>query len=185
MMGSKRDEIIQVVLDLTVEKGFDNLSYKDISDIIGIKKASIHYHFPYKVDLGLAICVHMESLYDELIQKIAKESSYQKKMQLYIMFYDPANMDNTAPYFSLLSSYNTSSVLMQEKLTQICDKEYSLLYEILKLGVESNSITISQSLDIQTITILSAIKGAYKYHRIMKFDYVRKVYEYFSSELKI
>lgn len=182
-MVSKKNEIIQVVLKLTVDKGFDNLSYKDISDIVGIRKASIHYHFPYKADLGLAICDYMEALFDDLIQNINDESDFQEKLDLYMKFYDPSNKVSTAPFFSLLTSYNTSSDLMQEKLTQICDKEYHLLYSILKEGVDSNILSLDQTLELHTIAILSAVKGAYKYYRIMKYDYLNKVYEFFLKDL--
>lgn len=35
-------------------RGFNGFSYNDIAKELGIKKASIHYHFPSKTDLGRA-----------------------------------------------------------------------------------------------------------------------------------
>jgi TetR/AcrR family transcriptional repressor of nem operon len=40
---------------LLLKKGFNGFSYADIAASLGIKNASIHYHFPSKCDLGLAI----------------------------------------------------------------------------------------------------------------------------------
>lgn len=37
------------------QNGFDGFSYADLADEIGIRKASIHYHFPSKADLSAAI----------------------------------------------------------------------------------------------------------------------------------
>lgn len=36
-------------------KGFDGFSYADLAADVGIRKASIHYHFPSKADLSLAL----------------------------------------------------------------------------------------------------------------------------------
>jgi len=48
----------QAILDLTAELiqklGYKGLSYKHISERLGVKNAAIHYHFPGKADLGNA-----------------------------------------------------------------------------------------------------------------------------------
>lgn len=35
--------------------GYNSISYRDIASEIGIKSASVHYHFPQKEDLGFAV----------------------------------------------------------------------------------------------------------------------------------
>jgi TetR/AcrR family transcriptional repressor of nem operon len=49
----------QAILDkaqaLCQARGFNAFSYKDIAESLGIQKASIHYHYPTKVDLGAAL----------------------------------------------------------------------------------------------------------------------------------
>ena len=37
------------------QAGYNGVSYRDIAAEMGIKSASIHYHFPKKVDLGTAL----------------------------------------------------------------------------------------------------------------------------------
>lgn len=49
-----RTRIIDLVEQLIMERGFNAISYQDIAAVIGIRKASIHYHFPSKGDLGVA-----------------------------------------------------------------------------------------------------------------------------------
>ncbi|MEM1369728.1 MAG: TetR/AcrR family transcriptional regulator [Cyanobacteria bacterium P01_H01_bin.15] len=46
------EQILDVAEDLIRERGYNAISYADISRIIGIRKASIHYHFPTKAELG-------------------------------------------------------------------------------------------------------------------------------------
>lgn len=38
-----------------MERGFNAVSYQNVADQIGIRKASVHYHFPTKADLGVAV----------------------------------------------------------------------------------------------------------------------------------
>ena len=40
--------------DLIAARGYFGFSYADIADAVGIRKASIHHHFPSKVDLVVA-----------------------------------------------------------------------------------------------------------------------------------
>ncbi|MGF9562645.1 TetR/AcrR family transcriptional regulator [Neorhizobium sp. JUb45] len=48
---STYDHILACAQKLIVSGGYNGFSYADISDIVGIRKASIHHHFPSKVDL--------------------------------------------------------------------------------------------------------------------------------------
>lgn len=45
------DDIIRCARALIVKGGYNGFSYADISDVVGIRKASIHHHFPSKADL--------------------------------------------------------------------------------------------------------------------------------------
>ncbi|WP_264538086.1 TetR/AcrR family transcriptional regulator [Flavobacterium sp. N1736] len=56
-----KESIIEKADQYIRNKGYNAFSFKDISNDIGIKTASIHYHFPTKSDLGVAtIKEHIE-----------------------------------------------------------------------------------------------------------------------------
>lgn len=40
---------------LACRRGFDGFSYSDLADCVGIRKASVHYHYPTKADLSAAL----------------------------------------------------------------------------------------------------------------------------------
>jgi TetR/AcrR family transcriptional repressor of nem operon len=52
---SNFEHILASAQKLVVSGGYNGFSYADISKIVGIRKASIHHHFPTKVDLILAL----------------------------------------------------------------------------------------------------------------------------------
>ena len=51
------DEILACARELIVAGGYNGFSYADIAGIVGIRKPSIHHHFPSKVDLVQTLVV--------------------------------------------------------------------------------------------------------------------------------
>ncbi|MGA1805005.1 TetR/AcrR family transcriptional regulator [Rhizobium sp. HT1-10] len=50
-LSNTSDEILASARNLIMSGGYNGFSYADISEVVGISKASIHHHFPSKVDL--------------------------------------------------------------------------------------------------------------------------------------
>jgi AcrR family transcriptional regulator len=48
-------EILDLAETLLLNRGFNGFSYANISSVLKIKNAAVHYYFPAKADLGLAI----------------------------------------------------------------------------------------------------------------------------------
>jgi len=54
-MHSAKSEIIHHAQVMIQKYGFNDFSFRDIAEKVGIKSSSIHYHFPTKADLGRAV----------------------------------------------------------------------------------------------------------------------------------
>ena len=53
-----RDQVLDHAITLMMLRGFNGFSYKDLSQLIGVKTSSIHYYFPAKDDLVLEAVGH-------------------------------------------------------------------------------------------------------------------------------
>ncbi len=51
----KANEILDVAEAHMRMGGFDAISFRDLARAVGVKSASVHYHFPQKADLGKAV----------------------------------------------------------------------------------------------------------------------------------
>jgi TetR/AcrR family transcriptional regulator, transcriptional repressor for nem operon len=51
-MSDTKTRLLDVATALVQARGFHGFSFHDLADAVGIKTASIHYHFPTKADLG-------------------------------------------------------------------------------------------------------------------------------------
>jgi AcrR family transcriptional regulator len=50
-----RERILDIALDLFIEKGFDKTSLREIAERLGFSKAALYYHFASKDDILLAL----------------------------------------------------------------------------------------------------------------------------------
>jgi TetR/AcrR family transcriptional repressor of nem operon len=53
--ATTREQLLTVAADLLQRVGYASFSFRDLADAVGIRAASVHYHFPTKADLGVAL----------------------------------------------------------------------------------------------------------------------------------
>lgn len=68
-----RELLLTAAGDLLQRVGYASFSFGDLADAVGIRTASIHYHFPTKGDLGLALVdwfkLQMQPQFTELVER--------------------------------------------------------------------------------------------------------------------
>ena len=63
-MRDTRAELLHQAEALIRSRGYSGVSYADLAALVGIRKASIHHHFPTKADLATALLAHYDERYD-------------------------------------------------------------------------------------------------------------------------
>ncbi len=73
------------------QRGFDAFSYADLAKEVGIRKASIHYHFPMKADLAFGLIERYAARFTETLAEIETEhASAGAKLRAYTQVYREA-----------------------------------------------------------------------------------------------
>jgi AcrR family transcriptional regulator len=57
-----RERILDIALDLFVEKGYDKTSLREIAEELGFSKAALYYHFASKGDILMALHLRLHQL---------------------------------------------------------------------------------------------------------------------------
>jgi TetR/AcrR family transcriptional repressor of nem operon len=83
-----RDQILDLAETLIQTRGYSAFSYQDIADALGIRKASIHYHFPSKTDLGVAVIERYIARFDAALVEIADDQA-QSSMAMLDFYVQP------------------------------------------------------------------------------------------------
>lgn len=82
------DRILDLAEHLVQTRGFNGFSYADIARELGVTKASLHYHFPTKADLGLRLIErYSESFARSLASINAGNDSASTKLATYASIY--------------------------------------------------------------------------------------------------
>ncbi len=111
-----KGQIIQLADDLIREKGYNAFSFHDISKTIGIKTASIHYHFPAKSDLGVAVIEQHINMLNHIIEQYKNKSSIEKLDKLLSIYSHIKSENKVCLVGSLATDLNTVDESIKAKL---------------------------------------------------------------------
>jgi TetR/AcrR family transcriptional repressor of nem operon len=82
------EQILDLAEMLIQTRGYSAFSYQDISDALGITKASVHYHFASKTDLGIAVVDRYVARFGAALVAIAEDQS-QPSMAMLDFYIEP------------------------------------------------------------------------------------------------
>ena len=67
-MTNRRDAILDVAERLIRAHGYSGFSFRDVASEVGIKSASVHYHFPTKPDLAAEVAKRYRQRFFEAVE---------------------------------------------------------------------------------------------------------------------
>lgn len=80
-------QILETAKNLFIQKGYHGLSMREISDALGVSKASLYYYFKDKEELFLAILkIYLEDMHTELNHITAEPITSSQKIQLFMEY---------------------------------------------------------------------------------------------------
>lgn len=97
--SSTADEILDCARKLILAGGYNGFSYADIAEVVGIRKASIHHHFPSKVDLVCALVVHYRESAKAgfvALERIAPDP--REQLARYLGYWEKCLLDASDPF---------------------------------------------------------------------------------------
>src|SRR5580658_9220251 len=81
--------ILDVAEQLAQTRGFNGFSYADIAAQLAVTKASLHYHFPSKAELGTALVARYHRNFIAALATIDERArSVREKLDRYAGLYD-------------------------------------------------------------------------------------------------
>src|SRR3954453_14307547 len=80
---------------LVQTRGFNGFSYADVAEALKVTKASLHYHFPSKAELGARLIERYERNFLEALAAIdAAAKDARDKLRRYAALYEGVLRDN-------------------------------------------------------------------------------------------
>ena len=162
-MHDRKEQILDVAEELLQTRSFSAFSYQDLSDRIGISKASIHHHFPCKDDLGLALVTRHRTSLNTTLEAITREqTSPWKQLEAYTLLVSQVMQSGHKICLigSLQSEYTIISKSTQQELTSLCQFVHAWLTRVLAEGKKKKVMTFPGNPEDQASLIQAALQGA-------------------------
>lgn len=164
---STYDKILSFTDTLIQQRGFLGFSYADLEKEVGIKKASIHHHFPGKTDLGLAYCEYKIGVFAQLDATLKNIAPGGQRLKAYLdAFASCADREEMCGVYAMLSDSHQFSLELQEAVSRLAKAEIQILEEVLDSGQKCGEIRATAPPDELAVIVCSALKGALLLNRI-------------------
>ena len=168
---STHDTLIELTDTLIQQNGYQGFSYADLADGLGIRKASIHYHFQTKTDLGLAYCEYKEASLLKLEAALLQLPPGKARLQGYMdAFLKCADSGQMCGIHAMLSDSALFEEPLQKATSRLAQTDLRILTSVLVSGRESGELAFTAEPADVAIIIGSAIKGALMLNRIPPHD---------------
>lgn len=157
-----RDKILASAQRLLQQRGFNGFSYADIASEVGIRKASLHHHFPSKADLGVSLIEQYSVNVNNALASISASAlPANKKLAAYASFYRSSLESERMCLGGMLATeVQTLDVMILPGLKHFFTLNVKWLIEVLTEGVSQQIFTLSGSATDHARILLSALQGA-------------------------
>lgn len=178
MDASTRDHILDVAQALAQQRGFNAFSYKDVAAQVGIRAPSIHYYFPSKDDLGVALVERYREQFNQLRATIDRQSSIRTRLKKYAALFRATSADAGKMCLCgmLAAEFGALPKAMQVGVSGFFSDNEAWLAEVLELGRSRGELQFSDSSTERAESIFSVLEGAMLSARVAhdtnKFDHI-------------
>jgi TetR/AcrR family transcriptional repressor of nem operon len=158
------DAILDCARGLIVAGGYNGFSYADIADVVGIRKASIHHHFPSKVDLVKALVVRYREAAEDGIATMARAiPSPAAQLRAYIAYWETCIGDASAPFCVCALLAGEQPILPDEVALEV--RAYfrflsGWLASVMEQGSERGEIELAQDARVEADVFMATVHGA-------------------------
>jgi TetR/AcrR family transcriptional repressor of nem operon len=142
--------------------GYNGFSYADVAAQLGVTKASLHYHFPSKAQLGRALIERYHAGFAQALEAIDREVGEPcGKLERYVALYDAVMRNDRMCLCGMLAAeYATLPEAMQLQLQLFFDANERWLTGVLEEGCRVGQFAFKERAKERARVLLGALEGA-------------------------
>ncbi|MBX5143937.1 TetR/AcrR family transcriptional regulator [Rhizobium lentis] len=162
--ASTSDKILNIAQSLIVAGGYNGFSYADISAAIGIRKASIHHHFPTKAELVTVLVDRYRKQAEAGLQSVREQAANPAdQLQFYVNYWHTCIRDASQPFCVCAMLASEMQMLPEEVVSRVRAHFQSLaawLSSVLQAGVEQGVFRLDKRPEEQAQMLMASVHGA-------------------------
>jgi TetR/AcrR family transcriptional regulator, transcriptional repressor for nem operon len=156
------DRILDVAETLVQTRGFNGFSYAHIAEALGVTKASLHYHFRGKADLGEALIARYTERFSAALEEIdRRETSAKAKLAAYAELYSGVLRGQRMCLCGMLAAeYATLPKPIGAAIVRFFDANQAWLSRVLADGRAAHQISFDGDPADGAQAIIAGLEGA-------------------------
>lgn len=156
------NRILDVAQDLVQERGFNAMSYTDISRRLNIRNASIHYYFPKKAELGTALVRRYRQRLESQLRSIdeAAVSPLEQLERYFVVYRAVVHQDGRICLCTVLAGdYNTLPEEMQGEVRMFFELNETWLTRVFAAGQATRTLRFTGTPEQAAYGFLATLEG--------------------------
>jgi TetR/AcrR family transcriptional regulator, transcriptional repressor for nem operon len=160
--GSTAARVLDAAERLVQVRGFNGFSYADIAAELQITKASLHYHFATKADLGEALITRYATRFLQALAGVdSGGAAAPAKLAAYAKLYADVLSDQKMCLCGMLAAeYRTLPSPMKTAVLGFFDENEAWLAAVLEQGREEGTLALAGPVRDTARMIVSGLEGA-------------------------
>ncbi|MQB45768.1 TetR/AcrR family transcriptional regulator [Rhizobium sp. ICMP 5592] len=163
-MTSTSGKILDTAQSLIVAGGYNGFSYADISAAIGIRKASIHHHFPTKAELVAVLVDRYRQQAEAGLNSLQEQfSSPAEQLRAYLNFWQMCIRDASLPFCICAMLAGEMQMLPEEVASRVRAHFHSLarwFTSVLAAGAEQGLFRLDKQPEEEAQMLMASVHGA-------------------------
>lgn len=183
-----KERILDIAESLIMNRGYNGFSYKHIASELNVKNAAIHYHFPSKKDLGVAVIQRAQARFREW-DAVAEKSGLSPVDMLNQSLETYLDYLNSGKYVclggSLETDFHTFPEEMQNEIRIYVAEILTWMRNVLSRGREQGLFSFSGPSENKAFYIIACVQGALQMARVSDKNLFHSTVDKLMSELGI
>ncbi|MDZ7811096.1 MAG: TetR/AcrR family transcriptional regulator [Arhodomonas sp.] len=175
--GETRRAIVDTAQRLMQRRGFHAFSYHHVAEILGVRTAAIHYHFPTKADLGVAVIGRFrEDFRWWWRQQLGRDAGAAERLEAYFALDGHyAQDDRVCPLGVVGVERAGLPVPVCREAAALLEEVAGFLQETLEAGRREGTMTFPGDATAVARQVLAATQGGLQLARLAGDDAYRSV----------
>jgi len=181
-----REEIMNAAEELLQRRGYNAFSYQHIAVQLGIRNAAIHYHFPGKEDLGVALVKRYRQRFRDWAEETARQSNAWDRLNAHFKNYVEYAVAGAkiCPGGVLSSEFEAIPEEMRHEARLLMRENFEWLIETLESGRTQGSLNFIGDARHKAVEIGAALQGGLQIARMAGEERFHQVLQQLALELR-